>query len=85
MFHNWYPKFRNITFKSEVITLPPAFVEYLNADGVFMPASAFPKFECDPYDKLSDDEWSMKMKKVYVFVYFMLFAICTLSLIYAHL
>jgi hypothetical protein len=58
MFGSWYLNFKDVTFKSEIITLPNSFVDYLNADGLYMPASAFPKFASDPYDRLSDDEWS---------------------------
>ncbi|KAJ3414673.1 hypothetical protein HDV05_006208 [Chytridiales sp. JEL 0842] len=33
----WYDKFRKITLKSIIIPLPEDFVDYLNADGVFLP------------------------------------------------
>ncbi|KAI9007763.1 D123-domain-containing protein [Hyaloraphidium curvatum] len=37
-FHSWFPRFRGVTFASRVIgPLPPAFVDYLHADGVFLP------------------------------------------------
>jgi len=33
-FGAWYPRFRSVTYKSEVISLPEPFVEYLLADGI---------------------------------------------------
>ncbi|KAG0365193.1 D123-domain-containing protein [Gamsiella multidivaricata] len=36
-FSSWYPSFRGITIKSKIIPLPEDFIEYLNADGVFIP------------------------------------------------
>ncbi|KAJ3014064.1 hypothetical protein HKX48_005346 [Thoreauomyces humboldtii] len=37
-FANWYPTFRSSTLKSVVIPLSEEFVEYLNADGIVLPA-----------------------------------------------
>lgn len=34
MFQNWYPTFRQVTFKSDIIPLPDSFVKYLSDDGV---------------------------------------------------
>lgn len=36
-FAAWYPSFREVAFRSVIIPLPPAFVEYLVQDGVFLP------------------------------------------------
>ncbi|KAJ2807053.1 hypothetical protein H4R20_001437 [Coemansia guatemalensis] len=37
-FSSWYPQFRRVTFKSEIIKpLEQSFVDYLLADGVFVP------------------------------------------------
>ncbi|KAJ1560432.1 hypothetical protein HK405_007121 [Cladochytrium tenue] len=36
-FSAWYPTFRAVTLKSVVLPLSDEFVEYLNADGVFLP------------------------------------------------
>ena len=38
-FHDWYDKFRAITLRSEVIPLDEEFVEFLNADGIYLPES----------------------------------------------
>ncbi|PIA17061.1 D123-domain-containing protein [Coemansia reversa NRRL 1564] len=38
MFSSWYPQFRSVTFKSEIIKpLEQTFIDYLLADGVFVP------------------------------------------------
>lgn len=34
MFQNWYPNFRHVSFKSEIIPLPEEFAKYLGEDGV---------------------------------------------------
>jgi len=36
-FHSWYPKYRSFTPKCRLIPLPPAFVDYLRADGIILP------------------------------------------------
>jgi D123 len=36
-YSSWQPKFRSSTPKARVIPLTPAFVEYLNADGIVLP------------------------------------------------
>lgn len=36
-FGSWFPKFRRITPKASIIPLPDDFVDYLKADGVFLP------------------------------------------------
>ena len=37
-FSSWYNKFRSITIKSKIIKpLPKEFIDYLHADGVFLP------------------------------------------------
>eukprot|EP00850_Spirogloea_muscicola_P005749 SM000026S08998 [mRNA] locus=s26:946680:952280:+ [translate_table: standard] len=36
-FQNWYPSFRSLSFRSEIVLLPDAFVSYLLEDGVFLP------------------------------------------------
>lgn len=33
----WYPLLRSVTFPTRIIPLPLDFVEYLKADGIFMP------------------------------------------------
>ncbi|KAJ3099032.1 hypothetical protein HDU97_003518 [Phlyctochytrium planicorne] len=36
-FSSWYPILKRVTFRSTIIPLPEEFVEYLNADGLFLP------------------------------------------------
>lgn len=36
-FSAWYPSFSDVAFKSRVIPLPAAFLEFLQQDGVFLP------------------------------------------------
>ncbi|KAF9933347.1 hypothetical protein FBU30_005751 [Linnemannia zychae] len=57
VFSSWYPKFRSITIKSKVIPLPEEFVDYLNADGVFIPGqSGLTLALSDSEDDESEDE-----------------------------
>ncbi|KAI8979981.1 D123-domain-containing protein [Pilobolus umbonatus] len=42
-FDSWYPRFRSVTFKSKIIRLPTEFIEYLNADGIFLPEDGQPR------------------------------------------
>lgn len=37
-FSAWYPQFRDVTFKSRIIPLPQEFIDYLNADSIFLPS-----------------------------------------------
>lgn len=39
-FPSWFHKFRRITPKATIIPLDSGFVEYLHADGVFLPKSS---------------------------------------------
>ena len=34
---SWYNQFRTMTFRSKIIPLTSEFVDYLNADGIFLP------------------------------------------------
>ncbi|CAI7841091.1 unnamed protein product, partial [Closterium sp. NIES-54] len=36
---SWYPKFRSVSLRTEIVPLPPEFVDYLLSDGIFLPAS----------------------------------------------
>lgn len=36
-FKSWYPKFKRITPKATIIDLDDGFIEYLKADGLFLP------------------------------------------------
>lgn len=48
-FSAWYDRFRHITFKSEIISLPQAFVDFLGTDGLRVP-------RCED-DAASADSW----------------------------
>ncbi|KAI8323831.1 D123-domain-containing protein [Martensiomyces pterosporus] len=63
MFSSWYPQFRQVTFKSEIIKpLDQGFVDYLLSDGIVLPDNeATPQYhgtieELDASD--SGSEWS---------------------------
>lgn len=51
---SWYPLLRGHTIESRVVPLPAAFVQYLLADGVFVPAP--PTHTLAPHDRHSDDD-----------------------------
>ncbi|KAI8620420.1 D123-domain-containing protein [Chytriomyces sp. MP71] len=62
-FQSWYPHFKQVSLKSEIISLPAEFVHYLNEDGVFLPldCNGLPqpsyetsKDEAEPEDADSD-------------------------------
>lgn len=36
-FSSWYPRFKTVTFKSRIIPLPKAFIDYLNAESIYLP------------------------------------------------
>ncbi|CAI5466883.1 unnamed protein product [Closterium sp. Yama58-4] len=36
---SWYPSFRSVSLRTEIIPLPPEFIDYLLSDGIFLPAS----------------------------------------------
>ena len=38
-FAHWYPVFKSVSFRSQVVTLPKEFVDYLVQDGVYLPDS----------------------------------------------
>ncbi|ORY39354.1 D123-domain-containing protein [Rhizoclosmatium globosum] len=58
-FSSWYPKFRRVTLKSEIIAIPPEFIAYLNEDGVFLPLDSNgmpqPSYETPKVDDSDDD------------------------------
>jgi len=56
MFQNWYSNFQQITFKSEIIPLPLEFIQYLHQDSIYMPESAFPKYQKDASNDYDEDE-----------------------------
>jgi hypothetical protein len=57
-FSEWYPLYKDVTFKSEIITLPDHFLKWLKSDGVSLPqdtpTSLFSASNKD-YDSDSDD------------------------------
>ncbi|PHZ16776.1 D123-domain-containing protein [Rhizopus microsporus ATCC 52813] len=42
-FSSWYPRFKTVTFKSKIIHLPDDFIDYLNADSIFLPEDGQPR------------------------------------------
>ena len=50
--HSWYPRFRSLTPKSRLISLPQPFLTYLRADGIVLPSNA----TADDDSGYSDDE-----------------------------
>ncbi|KAJ3082408.1 hypothetical protein HK100_009681 [Physocladia obscura] len=58
----WYPIFRRVTIKSEIIPIPADFLDYLHQDGVFLPLDSNgmpqPSYETpkDEYDTESESE-----------------------------
>ncbi|KAF7727666.1 hypothetical protein EC973_007324 [Apophysomyces ossiformis] len=55
-FSSWYDKLRNNSFKSKVIALPDEFVDYLNADSIFLPSDGQPRSAT--IEELDEDETS---------------------------
>ncbi|KAJ2581773.1 hypothetical protein GGH95_001898, partial [Coemansia sp. RSA 1836] len=60
VFSAWYPNFRRVTIKSEIIKpLDPGFIDYLLADGIILPdQDDLPEYSCRIEETGSDDEWS---------------------------
>lgn len=36
-YHSWHPKYRAVTPKARLVPLPPAFLDYLQSDGIVLP------------------------------------------------
>jgi hypothetical protein len=36
-FEAWYDRFKHVTFKSKIVELDQDFVDYLNAEGIYLP------------------------------------------------
>ncbi|KAH8716883.1 cell division cycle protein [Phaeosphaeriaceae sp. PMI808] len=36
-YHSWHPRYRTVTPKARLISLPPAFLDYLRSDGIILP------------------------------------------------
>eukprot|EP00850_Spirogloea_muscicola_P004203 SM000018S03568 [mRNA] locus=s18:36257:41918:- [translate_table: standard] len=76
-FQNWYPSFRSLSFRSEIVSLPEAFVSYLLEDGVFLPghSEAIPskprqeqwEAHTDDYKVLRDEEDTSAEPEVPIF------------------
>ncbi|KAJ2747579.1 hypothetical protein GGI20_000404 [Coemansia sp. BCRC 34301] len=60
IFSAWYPAFRRVSIKSEIIKpLEPRFIDYLLADGIMLPdEDSMPKYSCKIEETGSSDEWS---------------------------
>lgn len=60
-YQEWYPRFKTLSFRSEIIALPKAFVSYLLDDGgLFLPdtSEALPKrFREGPLSAVDNDEY----------------------------
>ncbi|KIV98941.1 uncharacterized protein PV09_09327 [Verruconis gallopava] len=41
-YNSWWPKYRSFTPKSRIIPLTPPFLEYLQADGIYLPCNEAP-------------------------------------------
>ncbi|KAI9193615.1 D123-domain-containing protein [Polychytrium aggregatum] len=54
-FGSWYPNFRKVSIKSHVISLTPAFVDYLLQDGVFLPLDSAGQVQPSYHATISDD------------------------------
>jgi D123 len=39
-FDAWYPSFRDVTFDSAILPLPPGLADFLVQDGVFLPSTS---------------------------------------------
>ncbi|CDH58331.1 cell division cycle 123 homolog (cerevisiae) [Lichtheimia corymbifera JMRC:FSU:9682] len=53
-FPAWYNQFRSVTFESRILPLPSEFVDYLNADGIYLPDDGQPRPAT--IEEISDDE-----------------------------
>ncbi|CAI5473369.1 unnamed protein product [Closterium sp. Yama58-4] len=63
---SWYPAFRSVSLRTEIVPLPPEFVDYLLSDGIFLPASckALPtrmrvgewEAHCDDYEGMKEED-----------------------------
>eukprot|EP00474_Spongospora_subterranea_P010834 CRZ11292.1 hypothetical protein [Spongospora subterranea] len=56
--HEWYPRHRRWTIRSDIIDLSRAFLEYLNEDAFFLPPGARDSLHADDDDADSDASWS---------------------------
>lgn len=56
-FSAWYPQFRDVTFKSRIIPLPQEFIDYLNADSIFLPSEGHA--QAARFIEQDDDEEAM--------------------------
>lgn len=55
-FNNWFPRFKKVTVKSIILPLSFEFVDYLLADGVFLPNSEDHKLP-ENEDESDNEEW----------------------------
>ncbi|KAJ8653405.1 hypothetical protein O0I10_010951 [Lichtheimia ornata] len=68
-FPAWYSQFRSVTFESRILPLPSEFVDYLNADGIYLPDDGQPRpatieeISDDDEEAFSDDEQEHNIPK----------------------
>ncbi|KAI9496185.1 D123-domain-containing protein [Zychaea mexicana] len=54
-FPSWHDQFRGVTFRSKTLALPSEFVDYLNADGIFLPEEGQPQAAAT-IEEIDDDD-----------------------------
>ncbi|KAL1935907.1 hypothetical protein VTP01DRAFT_41 [Rhizomucor pusillus] len=55
-FSSWYKEFRNVTFRSKIYALPPTFIDYLNADNIYLPDDGQPRTADEDATEFSDED-----------------------------
>lgn len=58
-FSTWYPRFKNVTIRSQVIPLSKDFIDYLNADGVVLPGEPC-RNTPNSDDESDSEEWKSR-------------------------
>ncbi|KAI8061652.1 D123-domain-containing protein [Gongronella butleri] len=53
--NSWYPHFRDVTFKTTLLPLSQGFIDYLNADGIYLPKEGQPQAAAT-IEELDDDD-----------------------------
>ncbi|KAG0318667.1 hypothetical protein BGZ99_005511 [Dissophora globulifera] len=64
-FSSWYPSFRTLSIKSKIIALPEDFVDYLNADGVFIPGQTGISYALSDSEDDEDEESDMERLRAF--------------------
>lgn len=55
-FSQWYPLFKDVTFKSHIIELPNQFLEWLKTDGLSLPSNTPTSIFCTNKDECDSDD-----------------------------